>query len=38
MARGRIEIPATPKNELLMAISNYFLSINIITKRYPNIP
>ena len=33
MARGRIGIPATPKTVLPMAISNYFLLINIITKR-----
>ena len=33
MARGRIGIPATPKTELPMTISNCFLAINIITKR-----
>ena len=33
MARGRIRIPATPKTELPMTISNSFLARNIITKR-----
>ena len=33
MSRGRIGIPATPKNDLPMTISNCFLAINIITKR-----
>ena len=33
MARDRIRIPATPKTELPVTISNCFLPINIITKR-----
>ena len=33
MARGRIGMPATPKTELPMTISNCFPPINIITKR-----
>ena len=33
MARGRIGIPATSKTVLPMTISNYFLAINIITKK-----
>ena len=33
MARDKIGIPATPKTELPMTISNCFLPINIITKR-----
>ena len=33
MTRGRIGIPATPKNELPMTISNCFFPIDIITKR-----
>ena len=32
MGRGRIGIPATPKTELPKAISNCFLTIDIITK------
>ena len=33
MARGRVGIPATPKTEHSMTISNCFLLINMITKR-----
>ena len=33
MTRGRIGIPATPKTELPMTISNCFFPIDIITKR-----
>ena len=33
MARGRIGIPATPKTELPMTISNCFFPIDIIRKR-----
>ena len=33
MTGGRIGIPATPKTELPMTMSNCFLPINIITKR-----
>ena len=34
MARGRLGIHATLKTELPMEISNCFLPINIITKRF----
>ena len=33
MSRGRIEIPATPKTELPMTISNCFYLIDFIRKR-----
>ena len=33
MARGRIGIPATPRTELPMTISNCFIPIDIIRKR-----
>ena len=33
MAKGRIEIPTTPKTDLPMTIYTCFLPINIITKR-----
>ena len=33
MVRGRIGIPAAPKTELPMTISNCFFPINIIRKR-----
>ena len=33
MARGRIGIPATPKTELPMTISNCFFPIDITRKR-----
>ena len=33
MARGRIGIPATPRTELPMTVSNRFIPIDIIRKR-----
>ena len=33
MARGRIGIPATPRTEPPMTISNYFILIDVIRRR-----